>query len=96
MADLEKQLLPDSFEPAVHHLIDHKFDLSCFDTRYCKDQSGTSAYPPGILLKVILCSYAQSVVSSRGIERLCCKHVIFVVLNGEVAPRPHSIATAAE
>ena len=26
--DLEKQLLPGSFEHAVHHLLDHEFDLS--------------------------------------------------------------------
>lgn len=32
--DLEKQLLPGSFEHAVHHLLDHEFDLSRFDTRY--------------------------------------------------------------
>lgn len=42
--DLEKQLLPGSFEHAVHHLIDQEFDLSRFDTCYCNDQSGASAY----------------------------------------------------
>ena len=31
--DLEKQLLPGSFEHAVHHLLDHEFDLSLFDIR---------------------------------------------------------------
>jgi hypothetical protein len=74
--DLEKQLLPGSFEHAVHHLLDHEFDLSLFDSRYHNDQNGASAYPPGMLLKVILCAYAQGVVSSRGIERLCREHVI--------------------
>ena len=68
--DLEKLLLPGSFEHAVHHLLDHEFDLSHVDTRYRNDQSGSTAYPPGMLLKVILCAYAQGVVSSRGIERL--------------------------
>jgi len=43
--DLERQLLPGSFEHAVHHLLDHEFDLSHFDTRYCHDQSGACAYP---------------------------------------------------
>jgi len=42
--DLEKQLLPGSFEHAVHHLLDHEFDLSLFDTRYRNDQSGACAY----------------------------------------------------
>ena len=69
--DLEKQLLPGSFAHAVHHLLDHDFDLSSFDVRYRNDDTGASAYPPGMLLKIILCAYAEGVVSSRGIERLC-------------------------
>ena len=32
--DLEKQLLPGSFEHAVHHLLDYEFELSRFDNRY--------------------------------------------------------------
>ncbi len=42
--DLEKQLLPGSFEHAVHHLLDHEFNLPRFDTRYRNDQSGACAY----------------------------------------------------
>lgn len=38
--DMEKQLLPGSFVHAVHHLLEHELDLSCFDTRYRNDQSG--------------------------------------------------------
>jgi transposase len=90
--DLEKQLLPGSFEHAVHHLLDHEFDLSPFDTRYRNDQSGASAYPPGMLLKVILCAYAQGVVSSRGIERLCREHVTFIALSGDSAPHFTTLA----
>ena len=90
--DLEKQLLPGSFEHAVHHLLDHEFDLSHFDTRYRNDQSGATAYPPGMLLKVILCAYAQGVVSSRGIERLCREHVTFIALSGDTAPHFTTLA----
>ena len=90
--DLEKQLLPGSFEHAVHHLLEREFDLSCFDTRYRNDQSGASAYPPGMLLKVILCAYAQGVVSSRGIERLCREHVTFIALSGDAAPHFTTLA----
>lgn len=90
--DLEKQLLPGSFEHAVHHLLDHEFDLSLFDSRYRNDQSGASAYPPGMLLKVILCAYAQGVVSSRGIERLCREHVTFIALSGDSAPHFTTLA----
>lgn len=45
--DLKKRLVPGSFEYAVHHLLEHEFDLSFFDTRYRNDQSGACAYPPG-------------------------------------------------
>ncbi len=90
--DLEKQLLPGSFEHAVHHLLDHEFDLSRFDSRYRNDQNGASAYPPGMLLKVILCAYAQGVVSSRGIERLCREHVTFIALSGDTAPHFTTLA----
>lgn len=43
--DLEKQLLPGSFAHAVHHLLDHDFDLSGFDIRYRNADTGASAYP---------------------------------------------------
>ena len=90
--DLEKQLLPGSFEYAVHHLLDHEIDLSGFAERYRNDQTGAAAYPPAMLLKVILCAYAQGVVSSRGIERLCREHVTFIALSGDTAPHFTTLA----
>jgi len=90
--DLEKQLLPGSFSHAVHHLLEHDFDLSGFDARYHNDDTGACAYAPGMLLKVILCAYAEGVVSSRGIERLCREHVTFIALSGDSAPHFTTIA----
>lgn len=90
--DLERQLLPGSFAHAVHHLLDHDFDLSGFDARYCNDSVGAPAYPPGMLLKVILCAYAEGVVSSRGMERLCREHVTFIALSGDTAPHFTTLA----
>ena len=92
VVDLEKQLLPGSFAHAVHHLLEHDFDLSGFDTRYRNDATGASAFPPGMLLKVILCAYAEGVVSSRGIERLCREHVTFIALSGDSAPHFTTLA----
>jgi len=43
--DLERQLLPGTFEHALCHLIDHEIDLSGFDARYRNDMSGATAYP---------------------------------------------------
>ena len=90
--DFEKQLLPGSFAHAVHHLLDHDFDLSSFDARYRNDATGATAYPPGMLLKIILCAYAEGVVSSRGIERLCRDHVTFIALSGDSAPHFTTLA----
>lgn len=91
--DLERQLLPGSFAHAVHHLLEHDFDLRGFDARYRNDEVGAPALPPGMLLKVILCAYAEGVVSSRGIERLCHEHVTFIALSGDT--RPHFTTLAA-
>jgi transposase len=90
--DLDKQLLPGTFEHAIHHLIDREFDLSRFDGRYRNDTTGASAYPPGMLLKVVLFAYSQGIVSSRAIERACREHVTFIALSGDSAPHFTTIA----
>lgn len=90
--DLAKQLLPGSFEHAVHHLIEHEIDLGGFAVRYRNDLNGAPAYPPGMLLQVILCAYVRGVVSSRGIERLCREHVTFIALCGDTAPHFTTLA----
>ena len=63
--DLERQLLPGTFEHAMNYLIDHEIDLSGFDARYKNDLTGASAYPPAMLLKVVLFAYSRGIVSSR-------------------------------
>lgn len=90
--DLEKQLLPGSFEHALNHLVDHHFDLSPFDARYCNDLAGAAAYPPGMLLKIVLFAYSQGIVSSRGIEAACQDHITFIALSGDSRPRFTTIA----
>jgi transposase len=90
--DLERQLLPGTFEHALNHLIDHELDLSGFDTRYKNDLTGASAYPPGMLLKVVLFAYSQGIVSSRGIERACREQITFIALSGDTAPHYTTIA----
>jgi transposase len=90
--DLARQLLPGTFEHAVDHLLDHAIDLSSFDVRFRNDETGAPAYPPAMLLTVVLCAYAHGVVSSRGIERLCREHVTFIALCGDTAPHFTTIA----
>ncbi len=90
--DLAQQLLPGTFEHAVHHLLTRELDLSGFDARFRNDATGAPAYPPAVLLAVVLCAYARGVVSSRGIERLCREHVTFIALCGDIAPHFTTIA----
>jgi transposase len=84
--DLERQLLPGTFEHALNYLIDHEIDLGGFDVRYRNDRTGAAAYPPAMLLKVVLFAYSRGIVSSRGIERACREQVTFIALSGDSAP----------
>jgi len=90
--DLAAQLLPGTFEHALNHLLEHAIDLSVFDARFRNDETGAPAYPPKLLLKVVLAAYAHGVISSRGIERLCRDHVTFIALCGDQAPHFTTIA----
>jgi len=90
--DLGLQLLPGTFEHALSHLIDHELDLSHFDAHYRNDDTGSKAYPPAMLLKVVLFAYSQGIVSSRAIERACRDHVTFMALSGDSTPHFTTIA----
>ena len=90
--NLAAQLLPGTFEHAVDHLLDHAIDLSRFDVRFRNDTTGAPAYPPAVLLKVVLCAYARGIVSSRAIARLCEEHVTFIALCGTRTPHFTTIA----
>ena len=90
--DLARQLLPGTFEHAVHQLLSGPIDLAHFDARFRNDATGAPAYPPAVLLQVILCAYAQGIVSSRAIERLCQDHVTFIALCGDQAPDHTTLA----
>ncbi|MEP6833419.1 MAG: transposase [Gemmatimonas sp.] len=94
--DLSRQLLPGTFEHALHHLLEHEIDLSHFDARFRNDETGAPvyppAYPPAVLLQVVLFAYSQGIVSSRGIERACHEQVTFMALCGDHAPHFTTIA----
>ena len=90
--DLARQLLPGTFEHALHHLLEHAIDLSAFDARFRNDATGATAYPPALLLKVVLFAYSRGIVSSRGIERACQEHVTFIALCGDTAPHFTTLA----
>ncbi len=89
---LTEQLLPGTFEHALNHLLDHEVDLSGLDERFRNDAAGAPAYPPAVLLKLILFAYSRGIVSSRAIERACREHVTFIALCGDQAPHFTTLA----
>jgi transposase len=91
--DLSRQLLPGTFEYALHHLLDHEIDLSEIESRYCNDEVGASAYEPRILLKIVLLAYSHGIVSSRGMEAACRDNVQFIALSGDSQPDHSTLAT---
>src|SRR5687768_5989089 len=90
--DLERQLLPGTFEHALNHLLDHEIDLSALDARYRNDVAGAAACPPATLLKLVLFAYSQGIISSRAIERMCRDHAVFIALSGDSQPHFTTIA----
>lgn len=90
--DLQRQLLAGTFEHALNHLLDREIDLTGFDARYANDATGAAAYPPAMLLKVVLFAYSRGIVSSRNIERACREHITFIALSGDSLPHFTTIA----
>jgi transposase len=90
---LENQLLPGTFEFALHYLMESRVDLSKFEAKLKNDDTGSSAYHPKILLKIILYGYSQGIVSSRKLERACKEHVIFMALSCLAMPDHSTIAS---
>ena len=71
------QLLPGTFEHAIHHLIENEVDMSVYFSAYKNDKNGRPAYDPTILLKIILFAYSKGITSSRQIEWHCKTNLIF-------------------
>ncbi|MCZ8206221.1 transposase, partial [Gemmatimonas sp.] len=90
--DLAAQLLPGTFEHALHHLLEHAIDLTPFDARYRNDTTGAPAYAPSMLLRVVLFAYSLGIVSSRAIARACEEQVTFIALSGDSRPHFTTIA----
>lgn len=88
----DKQILPGTFEYALHHLLEHTVDLSVFDAYYANDALGACAYHPKVLLKIVLFAYARGLVGSRRIEGACRENVQFMALSGEAKPDHATIA----
>jgi transposase len=88
----DRQILPGTFEYALHHLLEETVDLSAFDAHYANDALGARAYHPKVLLKIVLFGYARGLIGSRRIERACRENVQFMALSGEAKPDHATIA----
>ena len=78
---LEEQLLSGTLEHAIHYLIEERVEDSWFEDLYANDDTGAPAYPPRMLLKIILFGYSRGLISSRKLERACRENVTFMALS---------------
>jgi len=77
---LEEQLAPGTLEYAIHRIIEERIDTSIFDEKYHNDETGRCAYPPKVLLKIVLFAYSRGILHSRRMERACKENIIFMAL----------------
>lgn len=90
--DLDRQLIPGTFEHALNYLVDHELDLCELEARYKNDEQGASAYAPSILLKIILLAYSRGIIGSRRIEQACRENVLFMAISGDSLPHFTTLA----
>jgi transposase len=88
---LGRQILPGTFEWTLSKLI-NKADLSAFDANYKNDEMGAAAYPPKVMLKVVLFSYSRGILSSRLISDACKYNIICKALAEDMEPEKSVIA----
>lgn len=93
VVNFEEQIQPNTFEFALHRLIDSHIDLSAFHAKYSNDAGGRTAYDPAILLKIILFAYYKGITSSREIQWQCEHNIIFKALSCDSVPHFTSIAS---
>jgi len=89
--NLREQLFPDTFEWTIDYLID-KTDMSLFEEKYNNDERGAAAYPPRVLLKIILYCYSRGIITSRKIEKVCRDNIIVKALAEDLEPDHATIA----
>ncbi len=90
--NFSQQIVPGTFEYALSHIVDNKLDLTRFDAWYHNDARGVAAYPPSVMLKIILFSYSRGLISSRRISEACATNITLMSLSGDVQPHFTSIA----
>jgi len=90
--NLEEQIEPGTFEYALHHLIEARYDDSFLAEEFANEKTGRPAYSPKLLLKAILFACSQGILSSRRIERACKYNIRFMALLCGEGPDHSTIA----
>jgi transposase len=90
---LENQLMEGTLEHTIHEVVDNKIDLSIFSDKYKNDETGSPAYDPKLLVKVILLAYSRGIIGSRRIEQACRENITFMALSCGMAPDHSTIAS---
>ena len=91
--NFQDQLIPGTFEHAIHYLVENEIDLSVYFPAYKNEHNGRPAYDPAILLKIILFAYSKGITSSREIEWNCKTNIIFKALSCDSVPHNTTIAS---
>jgi transposase len=94
----QDQLLPPSLEEAVasdhiarliNHVVDH-MDLAFLEEQY--SHNGQHAYPPRMLLKILIYGYSVGMRSSRRLATKLEEDIVFMYLAGRLYPDFRTIA----
>jgi len=86
------QILPGTFEYALHNIVENHIDFEVFEHRYHNDSTGAPAFDPAILLKIVLFAYSRGITSSRRIAQCCQENIIFKALSADTRPHFTTIA----
>lgn len=68
-------------------------DLSAFEAKYVRGGVGRQAYPPSMMVTLLVWCMANGVVSSRRIERACLEDISCRVICGGLSPDHTTIST---
>ncbi len=82
----------NTFEYCLYHLLEQDELLVEFLKRYKNENGGRKAYPPALLLRVIVYAYYRSHTSSRVIQNLCKTDLKFIALAAGRQPHFTTIA----
>jgi transposase len=83
---------PGSFDYAMFHLVEGRYDDSFLAEHFSNDDNGRPAIHPKTLLKVLLAGYSRGILSSRKLEQACKHHAVFMALTGRASPDHSTIA----